>query len=322
METSAHEHDRGRRATRPSDIPARGWKDVALRVKAEMKDDRASMVAASVAFYGMLAIFPAMIALVTMYSLIADPTDVQSHLAALSSMLPTEARSVLDDQLRSLTTHPQTQVSIGLAISILGALWAASGGVRAVMTAMNVAYDEEEKRGFFEVIAVSLALTIGAIVFIVVAVLAAGVLPAIFGAIGLEDTVQTALGILRWPVLAALAMVGLAVVYRYAPSRDRAQWRWVTWGSGIATALWLIGTALFSFYVANFGSYNETYGAVGGVIVLMLWFYLTAYAVMLGGEINAELEHQTAHDTTTGAPEPMGERGAAMADTLGPSYAR
>ncbi|MDQ3032231.1 MAG: YihY/virulence factor BrkB family protein [Myxococcota bacterium] len=319
---SVHEADRGRRATKPSDIPKRGWKDVALRVKSEVKDDRVSMVAASVAFYSMLAIFPAMIALVTLYALIADPADVQSHLQSVSTMLPEQARSVLDDQLRSLTSHSSAGVSLGLAASLLGALWAASGGMRALITAMNVAYDEEEKRGFLKVVALSLAMTLGAIVFIVVAVFAAAVLPALFGVIGLEGTAQTLLEVLRWPILALIAMLGISVLYRYAPSRDRAQWRWVSWGSGIATAVWLLGTALFSFYVSSFGSYNETYGAIGGVIVLMLWFYITGFAVMLGAEINAELEHQTARDTTAGRAEPMGERGAAVADTLGPSYAR
>lgn len=321
MVTMANDTARGRQATRPREIPAKGWKDVLLRVRDEMKDDRVSMVAASVAFYAMLAVFPALIALISLYGLVANPADVQAHMSSLASMLPADARSVVEEQLTSIVAQSRGGVGLGLAVSILGALWVASGGMRAVMEATNVAYDEQESRGFVRLRLRALLLTLAAIVFVLVALFAAAVLPVIFDTVGLGDTLRSALAIARWPLLAMLAIVALSALYRYAPARDLPRWRWVSWGSVVATLLWLAATALFSLYVSRFGNYNETYGALGGVIILMLWLYITAFAVLLGAELNAELEHQTKRDTTEGKPEPLGRRGANMADTVGPSRA-
>lgn len=317
----AWERDRGREARAPREIPRKGWKDVLFRVKAEVAEDRIGMVAASVAFYAMLAIFPALIALVLVYGLVADPTQVEQQVASVASALPESARSLLESQLRDIVSTSGGALGIGLVVSILGALWAASGGMNALIQAINVVYDEEEKRSFLKLRALSIGLTLGAILFVVLVVLAIGVLPAVFGLVGLGSATETLLAIGRWPLLALFATVGLSVVYRYAPCRTKAKWRWVTWGGAIATLVWLGATALFSFYVTNFGSYNETYGALGGVIVLLLWLYITSYAVLLGAEIDAELEHQTAEDSTVGERAPMGERGAQMADTLGPARA-
>lgn len=317
----AWERDRGREARAPREIPRKGWKDVLFRVKAEVAEDRIGMVAASVAFYAMLAIFPALIALVLVYGLVADPTQVEQQVASVASALPESARSLLESQLRDIVSTSGGALGIGLVVSILGALWAASGGMNALIQAINVVYDEEEKRSFLKLRALSIGLTLGAILFVVLVVLAIGVLPAVFGLVGLGSATETLLAIGRWPLLALFATVGLSIVYRYAPCRTKAKWRWVTWGGAIATLLWLGATALFSFYVTNFGSYNETYGALGGVIVLLLWLYITSYAVLLGAEIDAELEHQTAEDSTVGERAPMGERGAQMADTLGPARA-
>lgn len=318
----ASERDRGRAARAPHQIPAKGWKDVFLRVKAELKDDRVGVVASSVAFYAMLALFPALIALVLVYGLIADPADVERQVASFSSALPASAREVIGGQLHEIVSTSGQGLGIGLLISVLGALWAASGGMSSLVQAINAVYDEEETRGFFELRALSVGLTLGAVIFLVLVVFAIGVLPAIFSAVGLGSAAATVLAIARWPLLALLAILALSFLYRYAPARSRAKWRWVSPGGVIATLLWLGATALFSFYVSNFGSYNETYGALGGVIVLLLWLYLTAYAVLLGAEINAEMEHQTREDSTVGEPAPLGERGAAMADSVGPSLAR
>lgn len=295
------------------ETPKQGWKEIALRVKSQVTQDRVSMVAASVAFFAMLAIFPAMIALVLLYGLVSDPMDVQAHLMGMSSILPDEASAVLETQLRAIVGGSERDIGLGFAASIVGALWAASRGMRALITAMNIAYGERERRGFVERKFAALGLTLTAILFVSIAVFVAAALPAVFELVGLGGLTQTVLNVTRWPVLAFLAMVGLSFVYRYAPARHPVKWRWVTWGSAIATLVWLLGTAGFSFYVANFGNYNKTYGTLGGVIVLMLWFYLTSYAVILGAEINAELEQQTARHARA-HPEPLGLRGAEMAD--------
>lgn len=315
------EHDRGRVADAPHEIPPRGWKDILLRVKKEVADDRISVIAGSVAFASVMALFPAMLAMVSLYGLIADPADVEQQLASVYAIMPGDVAQLLGAQMRAIVGSSQGALSLGVVLALLGALWAAAGGVQALITAINVAYDEEERRSFLRLKAISLGVTLLGIVAFAVAVFLVGVLPALLGRIGLGEVAQRVIDVGRWPALAVLASVGLAALYRYAPCRTKPKWTWVSWGSAIATALWLGVSALFSFYVANFGRYNETYGAIGGVIVLLLWLYLSAYAILLGAEINAEMEHQTAKDSTVGEPAPMGQRGAQMADTLGRSYA-
>lgn len=315
------EHDRGRVADAPHEIPPRGWKDILLRVKKEVADDRISVIAGSVAFASVMALFPAMLAMVSLYGLIADPADVEQQLASVYAIMPGDVAQLLGAQMRAIVGSSQGALSLGVVLALLGALWAAAGGVQALITAINVAYDEEERRSFLRLKAISLGVTLLGIVAFAVAVFLVGVLPALLDRIGLGEVAQRVIDVGRWPALAVLASVGLAALYRYAPCRTKPKWTWVSWGSAIATALWLGVSALFSFYVANFGRYNETYGAIGGVIVLLLWLYLSAYAILLGAEINAEMEHQTAKDSTVGEPAPMGQRGAQMADTLGRSYA-
>lgn len=312
----------GRRGeTRANASEKTGRESVLARVRTELKRDHATMVAASIAFYMMLAIFPGLIALVALYGLVADPADVQTHVSSVSSALPEDARGILESQLGSIVGQSQGGVSLGLAVSILGALWAASGGMRALMEAMNVAYDVQEERSFLRVRGIAILLTIAAIVFIAVAVFAAAVLPVIFAAVGLGGAARTVLSIARWPVLALMTMAGLAFIYRYAASRAAPPWRWVTWGSVVATLLWLGATLLFSLYVSRFGSYNETYGALGGVIVLMLWFFLTGYAALLGAEVDAELERRNRGTTDRREREPAGERRRMTGERLGPSPA-
>jgi membrane protein len=323
QEARAREPGRGREADRPRQIPLRGWKDIAIRVKDEVRDDRISVVAASVAFYAMLAVFPGLIAIVSLYGLVADPADVQSQITSMSEILPAEVRTILDDQMRSVVESPDRALGISLLVSILAALWAASGGMQALIVAINIAYDEDERRrGLVRGKLTSLLFTVAGLVGFAVAVMLLGVLPAIFDVVGLGRIVTQLLDVGRWPLLALLSVLAMEVLYRYAPARARPKWRWVSWGSVIATALWLGSSALFSLYVSNFGKYNETYGALGGVVVLLLWLYLSAFSILLGAEINAEIEHQTAKDSTTGPPRPLGERGARMADTVGPAFAR
>ena len=310
---------RGRDARAPGDIPARGWRDVLLRVREETTKDNASLIAAGLALYALLAIFPALAAAVSLYGLFASPDQIAQQVESLSGVLPQQAADILRTALQNLAGQQGQALGIGAIIGFLLALWSARKGVVALMTATNIAYDEEEERGFFRQLFVSLAFTLGGVVaFVLVVALAVG-LPVVLRALAVPGIVETLLSLARWIVLWFLVVLALAVVYRFAPDRDRPQWRWVSWGSAVAATLWLIGSLGFSLYVRNFGSYGETYGALGGVVVMLLWFYLSAYVVILGAEINAEMEHQTKRDTTSGEERPLGERGAHVADTIGRS---
>jgi membrane protein len=314
---SEAEAARGRVADTPRQIPAAGWRDVLWRVKDELAQDNLSLVAAGVAFYALLAIFPAIAATVSIYGLLADPQTVEQQLAATSQVLPEEARGIIEGQLTRVTSGASVALSFGAIASLLFAIWSANKGTQALIIALNIVYDEPEKRGFIRLTLISLGLTLGIILFVIIGLAAIAALPALFGHLGLPEEVRRLAGWLRWPVLGVAFVIGLAVVYRFAPSRDEPRWRWVSWGAVLATVLWLIGSALFSWYVSKFGSYNETYGSLGAVAVLMMWFWLSALIVLLGAELNAEMEHQTERDTTRGPAEPLGERGAYVADTVG-----
>lgn len=307
---------RGRAAEKPYQIPARGWRDIVLRLKNELAKDNISIVSAGIAFYAMLSMFPALGAAVSLYGLVADPVEVERQLAELAGILPEGARTLITDQLASIASQPRGKLSLGVLFGIVLALWSASAAIRTLMDGLNVVYDEKEKRGFVPYYATALALTFGGIVAGVLALSLVAALPAIIKWTGLPS-IQTAIALLRWPLLAVATMFGLAVLYRYGPSRKAAQWQWVSWGAVVATLLWIVVSAGFSSYVSNFGNYNETYGALGAVIILLMWFYLSAYVILLGGELNAEMEHQTAHDTTKHRGAPLGQRGAYVADTVG-----
>lgn len=308
---------RGREAGRPREIPRPGWRDILLRVKEEQSKDHLSIIAAGVAFYSLLALFPALAALISLYGLVADPAQVQQQLSQVSGFLPPEAHRLLDQQLSRIVSQSGGALSLALIGGVLLALWSAAKGMNALITALNVAYDEEETRGFFKLNGLALLLTFLGILFVLISLTLITAVPALLGNLGLPGFLQAIVNIGRWFLLAVLIMLGLAALYRYAPDRDQPQWNWVSWGSGIATALWILASLLFSFYVANFASYNETYGSVGAIIILLMWFYLTAYVILLGAELNAEMERQTRKDTTRGESRPMGERGAYAADTLG-----
>lgn len=313
--------DRGRDAERPGDVPARGWKDVALRVKGEVKEDQVSLLSAGVAFFLLLAMFPALAALVSLYGLFADPAEVSQQVTDLTGTLPEEAQSLITDQLESITDREQG-IGVALAVSIAAALWAASSGVKHLIGAVNAAYDEHESRGFLKLRGLSLGLTVGAILFATIAIGVIAVLPTVADQLPFGSVGQTLVQIGSYAGLAVGFALGLAVLYRYAPDRDAPRWQWVSWGAVIATVVWILGSVAFSVYVSNFGSYGETYGSIGAVIVLMLWLVVTAFAVILGAEINSELEAQTAKDSTVGQPQPMGQRDAVKADDLGEPAAR
>jgi membrane protein len=293
---------------------------VLKRVKAEVKDDNVGLLAAGVAFYAMLAIFPAIIAVVTIYGMVADPDQVKTQVGEFAKSLPSGADQLLTKQLTDVANAGRQALSIGLVISLLALLWSVSSGVQGLIKSLNVIYDEKETRGFVKLRGLSLLLTLGAIVVAVIALALITVFPSAVDRLGLGQAGQLAASVARWVILAVLVLLALGVVYRLGPDRANPRWRWVSVGAVVALVLWLLGSIGFSFYVDNFGKYNQTYGALAAVIILLLWLFLSAFAVLLGAEFNAESERQQTTDTTTGPERPHGERGAEVADdTLGES---
>jgi membrane protein len=310
------EDDRGRSADKPGDISKKGWKDILWRTKEQMKEDNLSIVAAGVAFYVFLGLIPALGALVSIWGLVADPVTMQQQISSMSGFLPQEAITILDDQMSSIASKP-SGATLGAIIGILLSIWSGAKAMKSVMMALNITYDEKETRGFFRLNLTALVLTIAGIFGFLAAIGIIVALPVVLDKIGLDSTAAALVKIVRWPLLAVFAVLGLGVLYRYAPDRDPARWRWVSWGAVLATIVWLAISAGFSFYVSNFGNYNKTYGSLGAVVVFLLWFLLSAYVVLFGAELNAEMEHQTERDTTRGPDQPRGNRKAFVADDVG-----
>jgi membrane protein len=306
----------GIHAEKPTEIPWRGWKQILKRSWAENKADNMPIIAGGVAFFGFLSIFPALIALISLYGLVASPETVARQVENLSAQLPDSAAELIGDQLTAIVNNSSSALSVSLVVSILAALWSASGGMGNLITAVNLAYDEVEARNFVKLKLLSLGLTLASIVFVIVTFGLLAIVPAVIEALPLGIVGTILAQVARWVLLLAVFAGSLAVLYRVAPDRDAPRFRWVSLGAVIVTVIWAAVSVVFALYVDNFGSYDKTYGAIAGVIVLMLWLYLTCYLVLLGAEINSEAEHQTAHDTTTGEPQPMGARDAKMADTL------
>ena len=308
--------ERGRAATGPSEIPPRGWRDILLRVKNQLAEDNLSTIAAGVAFYAFLSIFPALAGLVSLYGLLTDPADLQRHIGGMETLLPAEAAELINEEMQRIA-QSHGQLGWSLIAGMLVAIWSATKGMKAMIESMNVAYDEKESRGFFKLNGVAVLLTLGGILFVLIFLgLIVGV-PTFLAGLRMPGVMGPLINNLRWPILAVSGAFAVSALYRYGPSRQKPKWRWITWGAAIATIVWLVGSLLFSFYVANFGSYNKTYGSLGVVAILMMWLLLSVYSVLLGAEINAEIEHQTAEDTTAGDPKPAGQRGAHVADTIG-----
>jgi membrane protein len=316
---AALEPGRGRRAQRPEEIPRRGWRDILLRVYHEISDDRVLAVSAGVTYFALMAIFPAVAALVSLYGIFADPVNVSSNLEAIAGFVPAGGIEIISEQMTRVTAQNEGALGVGFMLGLVLSLWSANGGMKALVDALNVVYDEREKRGFFRLNAISLAFTVGALVFVLLALGAIVAVPIVLDYLYLGQATEWLVSILRWPLLLVIMCVALALIYRYGPSRTQSQWRWISWGSVAAALLWLAASALFSWYAANFGNYNETYGSLGAAVGFMMWLWISTLAILLGGELNSEMEHQTAQDTTVGPPKPMGMRGATMADTVGPA---
>lgn len=316
-DAATRETGRGREADTPTDIPAKGWLDVAKRVYDELGEDRVLAVAAGVTFYGILAVFPALAALVSLYGLISDPASINENLASLSGFLPSGAMEIVAEQVRTLTSHNDGALGFAFFSGLAISLWSANAGMKAVFDALNVAYGEKEKRNFIWLNLWSLVFTVATVLFLCVALTAVVVTPIILKYVGLGVAGEWLIWAGRWPALLFATMIGLALLYRYGPSRERAEWVWVTPGALFATVAWLGSSMLFSWYVSSFGSYNKTYGSLGAAIGFMTWIWLSATIILMGAELNAETEHQTAKDTTDGPEQPLGARGARMADAIG-----
>jgi membrane protein len=313
----AVEPGRGRRAHMPHHIPWRGWKDILVRTYNEILDDRLLALAAGVAFYSLIALFPAIAAGVSSYALFSDAATISKHLAVASDIVPAGALDILRDEITRIAAKSDGRLTFGFLLGLGIALWSANAGMKAIFDALNIIYDEQEKRGLIWLNLVSLFFTICAIAGAGLAAAHVVVFPLLLAAFGVTSFDHPFVAYLRWPVLFVLIILALGVLYRYGPSRQLAKWRWISVGSVFAALAWLLVSALFSWYLGNFANYNATYGALGAVVGLMMWMWLSTIVVLVGAELNSEIEHQTARDTTVGPDKPLGARGAVMADTVG-----
>src|SRR4051794_4462353 len=308
---------RGRRSKSPLQVPWKGWKDILWRTYERTGEDRLLAIAAGVVFFGLLAVFPAITAVVSCYGLFANPSTIGANLQTLALMLPEGSFQIVQDQIARVLAKGNTSLGFTFLFGLALALWSANAGVKAVIDALNVVYEEREKRSFIKLNLLSLAFTVGGIVALLLTVGAVVALPLLLNHLGFAEQSKMIVSLVRWPLLLVMLLLALAVLYRFGPSRDQAQWKWLSVGSVAAALLWIAGSALLSWYLSNFGNYDATYGSLGAAIGLMMWMWMSAIIVLCGAELNSEIEHQTAADTTVGRPKPLGARGAVMADTVG-----
>jgi membrane protein len=313
---------RGRRAKSPLRIPWAGWKDILWRTYQSSNDDRLLATAAGVVFFGLLAVFPAITALVSFYGLYADPSTIGSNLETLAPMLPEGSFQIVQEQIGRVIGKGNTQLGAAFLFGLAMAIWSANAGVKAVIDALNVAYQEKEERSFLKLNLSSLILTVGGILALLLMLNAVVVFPLVLDRFGLKPENQLIISLARWPLLFAILVVALAVLYRYGPSRREPRWQWLSVGSLLAALLWIAGSAALSWYLSHFGNYTATYGSLGAAIGLMTWMWMSSIIVLLGAELNSEIERQTATDTTVGQPKPLGVRDATAADTLGQAVSR
>jgi membrane protein len=313
------QHGRGRFSGSPLQIPWAGWKDILWRTYVRTGEDRLLAIAAGVVFFGLLAVFPAITALVSCYGLLANPSTIGANLQTLALMLPTGSFQIVQDQITRVLDKGGTALGATFLFGLVLAIWSANAGVKAVIDALNVVYEEREKRSFIRLNLLSLAFTTAGIAALLLMVSAVVAFPLALDHAGLTPQSQIIVSLARWPLLFTILLAALGVLYRFGPSRRAARWEWLSIGTLAAALLWIVGSALLSWYLSNFGNYNATYGSLGAAIGLMMWMWMSAIIVLCGAELNSEIEHQTARDTTVGHPKPLGGRGAVMADTLGPA---
>lgn len=310
------ETKRGQQAAQPVHIPVVGWWDIFKRIFKQMNEDNLSLVAAGVAFYALLAIFPAIAAVVSIYAYFSSPTDISEHLSLFVTLLPDSSRELILSQVSSLAQSSNASLSISALGTLVLTIWSSSKGSQALITACNISYREYEKRSFFKALLVRFLFSMGAIIVAIFSLIIIGILPIVLNLVGLKEGIDLLIKLISWPLLALIFNFTLVLLYRYAPHRKPAKWRWITIGSSIATVLWILASIGFSFYVSRFSSYNETYGSLGGVVIMLMWLYISAYIVILGASTNAATEQQTAIDSTIGPAKKRGNRGAYVADHL------
>jgi membrane protein len=308
---------RGRNAATPLEMTWLGWKDVLARTWIEANDDRLLSVAGSVAFFAILALVPSLSVLVSVYGLFTEPSQIYGQIGGLASVLPEAAREIIEDQAKRLTSQPPEKLSLNLLLGLFVAGWSANAAIKGLFDGLNVIYGEAEKRSFLRFNAISLLTTLGAIVLVILALFLIAVFPALMARIPYAISFDWVVSALRWPVFFLVAVAAISVLYWIGPSRRPARWPWVVPGATVAALFWAIVSGGFSWYVSTLANYTATYGSLSAVIVFLTWLWLSATVILLGAELNAELEYQTARDTTLGRPKPMGARGAVVADGIG-----
>ncbi|GGD94721.1 ribonuclease [Aureimonas endophytica] len=322
MRRRASEPGRGRDAAGPLGIPLKGWRDIGLRLYRSFFEDRVMLVAAGATFYILLALFPAVAVFVSFYGFVADPRTIAEHIAFLGQFLPQAGTELLQGQLERLVSQDRASLSLTFVVGVLVALWSANNGIKTLFEAMNIAYGEQEKRNFFALNLLAFCFTLGAVVIGILLLVSVGVVPAVMKMLGLSSVSDLVIASLRWPVMLVLVIGSIALIYRYGPSRNPARWSWVFFGAGLTSLVWIGASIGFSWYLQNLANYSATYGSLGAVVGFMIWVWISSIIFIIGAEINAEMEHQTALDTTSLPPKPIGMRGARVADTIGSSSSR
>lgn len=312
---------RGRLARTPLQMTWLGWKDVLRRFAGNVADNRLSSLAGAVAFFTLLSLVPALSLLVTVYRSFTDPATIAGQLDAVTTVFPQAAQDLIHEQAMRLALQPASTLSLTFLISLLVAVWSANAAVKALFDALNIIYREQEKRSFLWLNAISLITTISGVVLLVMALTVIASVPVVTALFPFAFELERLLRLVRWPAFLVFATLSIAGLYWIGPSRERARFIWVMPGAVAAAILWAAASWAFSWYVGTLGNYTATYGSLATVVVFMTWLWLSAMIVLGGAELNAELEHQTAHDTTTGRPKPLGLRGATMADRIGPPAA-
>ncbi|MCK0149523.1 YihY/virulence factor BrkB family protein [Marivita sp. S6314] len=308
---------RGRTATRPSEIPAKGLLDVAMRIWNRQGTANLGLIAAGIAFYGLLSLFPAITSGVALAGLFMERNVIVENSSEFAAVLPNAAQDIILGQMRDVASADETALGFAALFALALALYSASKAIANMISGLNIVYEEHEDRGFLKLKALTLGLTAFTLGSLILALGVVAILPAIAAFVGVTPFLSDLILLGRWPLMFCVGVACIAVLYRYGPDRRAAKWRWLTPGAVIACLLWVAGSIAFSTYVQSFGTYNETFGALGGVIVLLTWLWLSAFVVLLGALLDAELEAQTARDSTIGAHRPLGERGAYKADNLG-----
>jgi len=306
------------RPNSPFQTPWADWKEILWRAYVRTGEDRLLAVAAGVVFFGLLAVFPAITALVSCYGLFANPSTIGANLQTLALMLPEGSFQIVQDQIARVLAKGNTELGATFLFGLGLAVWSANAGVKAVIDALNVVYGEREKRSVLQLNLLSLAFTIGGIAALLVMVGAVVAFPLALDHLGLGPESKLIVSLARWPLLFLILWGALGILYRFGPSRRLPRWEWLSVGTLAAAVLWIVGSSLLSWYLSNFANYNATYGSLGAAIGLMMWMWMSAIIVLWGAELNSEIERQTALDPLVKCPQPVGACDAVMADTLGP----